>query len=180
MAHIKVVEEEANEGEGQKMKTMKTCFEQLSTGKLKVWRCQLVGSVKLPARWQFSLWACVCEREGRCVCGSVLIKCVNVAQNLWLRFALLCFAVRRVASSTYRLPGRWLCMCVVFSWSRDLERGRERLALLDAMLAGPPGPTSPLMPIKLPAPPRPPPMPTGPTMPLPEPTPPPPPCMEPA
>lgn len=44
MVHIKVVEEENKEMK----KTMKTCFEQLSTGKLKVWRCQLVGSVKLP------------------------------------------------------------------------------------------------------------------------------------
>lgn len=50
MVHIKVEEEEEEEDKEMK-KTMKTSLEQLSTGKLKVWRCQLVGSVKLlPAR----------------------------------------------------------------------------------------------------------------------------------
>lgn len=48
MVHIKVEEEEEEEDKEMK-KTMKTSLEQLSTGKLKVWRCQLVGSVK-PAR----------------------------------------------------------------------------------------------------------------------------------
>lgn len=51
MVHIKVEEEEEEEEDKEMKKTMKTSLEQLSTGKLKVWRCQLVGSVKLlPAR----------------------------------------------------------------------------------------------------------------------------------